>query len=75
MSAHGETPMQVEIRKYPQLRALCWSRPDDAVLEGKDALALYERSWRFVEERDLLPEERRLLETLVATYGGGVLNV
>jgi hypothetical protein len=67
--------MQVQVRRYPQLRALCWNRPDDTVLDGRDALAIYERNWRYVEEQALLPEERQLLDTLVATYGGGVLNV
>lgn len=30
----------VEVRHFPQLRLLCWNRPDDAVLDGVTALAL-----------------------------------
>lgn len=67
--------MQVQILEYPQLRSLCWNRPDDAVLSGEEALALYERNWRFIDENSLIEAERILLERLVAVYGHGVLNV
>lgn len=67
--------MQVPIALYPQLRALCWNRPDDAVLDGPDALAIFERNWRHVDTAGLTAEERRLLDELVARYGAGVLLV
>lgn len=67
--------MQVRFKDYPQLRDLCWNRPDDTVLDGADALAIYERNWRFVVLEELTAKERRLLDTLVADYGAGVLNV
>jgi hypothetical protein len=44
-------------------------------LDGADALAIYERNWRFIVPEELTVEERQLLETLVADYGSGVLNV
>ena len=47
-------------------------RPDDAVLDGPDALAIYERNWRHVDAAGLTAEERRLLDELVARYGAGV---
>lgn len=34
--------MKVRIEQYPQLRDLCWNRPANTVLEGEDALALFE---------------------------------
>lgn len=67
--------MRVLIRDYPQLRDLCWNRPAAAVIDGRDALALYERNWRFVDRDALIPAERRLLRVLVDRYGSGVLNV
>jgi hypothetical protein len=54
--------MQIAVKDYPQLAALCWSRPANAVVSGADALALYERNWRFVEPESFIPEERALLE-------------
>ena len=47
--------MQVRVENYAQLRDLCWNRPADTVLDGRDALAIYERNWRFVD-RDALTE-------------------
>ena len=67
--------MQVQVRDYPQLHLLCWNRPADTVLDGRDALALYERNWRFVDEGALTDDERHLIDALVAAHGGGVLNV
>lgn len=67
--------MDIRIEQYPQLRDLCWNRPADTVLEGEDALALYERNWRFIDTARLTPDEQALLDLLVARYGNGVLNV
>jgi len=63
--------MDIPINQYPQLRQLCWNRPDDAVVDGETALALYERNWRFVDLDEMRPHERTLLEHLVAIYGNG----
>lgn len=65
--------MNVRVKQYPQLRQLCWSRPDDAVVDGETALALYERNWRFVDQEAITPRERKLLDLLVATHGGGLM--
>ena len=67
--------MQVRIADYPELRKLCWNRPPEAILEGADALAVYERNWRHLDPAALGNEERRLIQSLAALYGGGVLNV
>ena len=64
--------MRVPVSKYPQLHQLCWSRPDDTVLDGADALALYERNWRFVDKDALDADERALIDGLVQQYGNGV---
>ncbi len=67
--------MQVRVENFAQLRDLCWNRPANTVLDGRDALALYERNWRYVDKKTLTGEEQRLLDALVARYGNGVLNV
>jgi len=64
--------MQVTVNTYPQLRTLCWNRPDDAVVDGREALGLYERNWRFVDVEKIDAPERKLLDHLVARYGNGV---
>lgn len=64
----------LKIDDYPQLALLAWNR---AVREiaGDEALALYERNWRFVDVASLIPKEKELIDHLVAQYGHGVLNV
>jgi hypothetical protein len=37
--------MQIHVNEYPQLRTLCWNRPDNAVVDGQGALGLYENNW------------------------------
>ena len=67
--------MDIHVEQYPQLRDLCWNRPANTVLGGEDALALYERNWRFVDVEQLTAVERALIDQLVSEYGNGVLNV
>jgi len=40
-----------------------------------DALSLYERNWRHIEQAKLEPAERALVQTLVDQIGGGRLLV
>lgn len=65
----------IQVDRYPQLKGLCWNRASDTELDGEEALALYERNWRFVDVEALTSEERDLIEELVARYGNGVLHV
>ena len=64
--------MQVHVNTYPQLRTLCWNCANDAVLDGMEALGLYENNWRMVEPEKLDMEEQKLLDLLVARFGNGV---
>lgn len=64
----------VRIADFPQLRILAWQRHSPE-MDARDALALYEANWRFIDQDALLPAERALLERIQNTYGNGVLNV
>lgn len=64
--------MEIHVAKFPQLRSLCWNRPDDAVVDGPEALGLYENNWRWIEADKMGDEERALLDDLVARFGNGV---
>lgn len=65
--------MKIEVGKYPQLQALCWNRPNNAVVDGQEAFDLYERNWRFVDADAFDDDEQELLDTLTARYGNGIL--
>ncbi|WP_333713067.1 hypothetical protein [Yoonia sp.] len=64
--------MRIQVNKYPQLRTLCWNRPDDAVVDGPEALGLYENNWRLIDPEGFDPQEAKLLAGLVARFGNGV---
>ncbi len=67
--------MQIRIADYPQLQLIAWNRRPDATVGEREALALYEANWRFVDEATLLPQERKLIQHLAKAFGAGVLNV
>lgn len=63
----------VDIEQWPKLRELAWNRADRWI-PAEEALALYERNWRFVEPAELTKGEADLIERLKHRFGGGVLN-
>lgn len=63
------------LANFPQLKLIAWNRRGDSLVHEKDALALYERNWRFVDQAALDPVERDLIDRLVREYGHGVLHV
>lgn len=65
----------LRINDYPQLRFIAWNRPGDQAISEEDAFALYERYWRFVDQRALEDHERALIEKLTNDVGHGHLRV
>ena len=63
----------VDINQWPKLRELAWNRADRWI-PAEEALALYERNWRFVQPNELTTEEATLIDRLKQQFGGGVLN-
>ena len=63
----------LDLEAWPALRSLAWNRRGRWI-PADEALALYERNWRFVDIGSLLPEERELIDRLQARFGGGYLN-
>lgn len=65
----------VRIGDYPQLRRIAWQLRKDTEIAAMDALEVYERNWRHVDQSDLEPRERAFIEYLANTYSGGRLLV
>ncbi|MBI1773668.1 MAG: hypothetical protein HYR68_15240 [Burkholderiales bacterium] len=63
------------IGDFPQLRLIAWNRDPLDAITGEDAFDLYERNWRFIDEKALLPHERDLIDRLTRDYGHGILHV
>lgn len=72
-----ETDMENPIRlaDYPQLRLIAWNRRAEDLVSDEEALALYERNWRHIDQGSLQPAERHLIDRLIRTVGKGVLHV
>jgi hypothetical protein len=64
----------LDIDAWPALRELAWNRADRWI-PAEEALALYERNWRFVEPAHLTSAEADLIDRLKQRFGAGVLNV
>lgn len=65
----------LKIADFPQLKFICWNRREDDVVSEEEALSLYERNWRFVEQKELEPHEQALIDRLVRDYRNGVFQV
>lgn len=64
----------IDINQFPALRQLAWNR-GSRWLEATEALALYERNWRFIDSENLDAHELQLIDRLKHRYGAGVLHV
>ncbi len=65
----------IRLATYPQLKHLAWQFQRSAEVTPEQALSLYERNWRHVDQDTLASDERALIQDLVATLGGGRLLV
>jgi transcriptional regulator with XRE-family HTH domain len=65
----------IQIADFPQLQAVAWNRRTDGTCTEAEALDLYERNWRFVDQNALTSKEKALIDRLVETHGKGALLV
>jgi len=68
-------PVRVRLDDYPQLKRLAWQLHGVTEISAGDALSLYERNWRFVDQAGLEPAERTLVQELARRLGRGRLLV
>jgi len=68
-------PKRIRLADYPQLERLAWQFQGASDLSPAEALGLYERNWRHIEQGALAPDERALIQQLVASLGGNRLLV
>lgn len=68
-------PVSVRLDDYPQLKRLAWQLHGVSEIAPAQALSLYERNWRHVDQASLVPAERALVQALITSLGGGRLLV
>jgi transcriptional regulator with XRE-family HTH domain len=71
----ASAPQHIRLADYPQLQRLAWQYQGATEVTPAEALNLYERNWRHIEQGALAPNERTLIHSLVASLGGSRLLV
>lgn len=75
VTAHQAGGKTVRVGDFPQLHAIAWQLRAETELSGLEALQLYERNWRHVDQAAMTDAERALVQQLADTHSGGVLLV
>ena len=65
----GWIPARVRLADYPQLKQLAWQIHGADTLTPAEALDIYERNWRHVDEQALEVHERQLIDALRLAIG------
>ena len=58
-----------------ELNRLVWSRDASRPIPAREVLSIYERNWRFIDERHLTKREAELIRDLAQAYGAGALLI
>jgi len=66
----GWLPARVRLADYPALRQVAWQVQGTDELTPREALGIYERNWRHIDETALLPDERNLIDALRLAFAG-----
>ena len=66
----GWLPARVHLADYPQLKQLAWQVQGTDELTPREALGIYERNWRHLDEAALQPRERNLIDALRLVFDG-----
>ena len=74
-SQEAAVPTRIRLADHPQLERLAWQFQGASDVTPAEALSLYERNWRHIEQGALAPRERALIQQLVASLGGSRLLV
>ncbi len=62
-------PVRISLGDYPQLEALAWQIAPGETLSPQEALGIYRRNRRHLDEADVSPRERALIDALQSVFG------
>lgn len=68
-------PEEIRIADFPQLKRLAWQLKGSTKISAEEALDLYERNWRHLDQRKLNTRERELINALLVKFGRSNLLV
>ena len=65
--------VRVDVALYPSLELLCWNLAAPRITR-RDAFAIYERNWRWIDTAGTPAHERAFIDSLAEEFGGGLIN-
>lgn len=68
-------PSTITVGEYPGLRTLAWQTDAGTTITETEALNLYERGWRHLNQDALTEDEKAFIQHLADTYSHGRLLV
>ena len=68
-----QADVRVDLALYPSLRLLCWNLVTPRITR-RDAFAIYERNWRWIDPAGTPAHERAFIDGLAEEFGGGLIN-
>jgi len=71
----GMIPARIRLDEYPELKKLAWQVHGIDALSPQEALGIYERNWRHMDEKALKPHEQQLIDALRLGFGDSIANV
>ena len=75
LDAEGAGSPTITIAEYPGLRMLAWQTDAGVTITETEALNLYERGWRHLDQEALTDHEKAFIQHLADTYSNGRLLV
>lgn len=75
LDAPAGEPATITVGDYPGLRALAWQTDAGTTITETEALNLYERGWRHLDQDALTDDEKAFIQHLADTYSNGRLLV
>ena len=68
-----QADIPIDVASYPTLAQLCWNLAEPC-LSRRDAFAMYERNWRWIDAAGTPAHERAFIVSLAEEFGGGLIN-
>jgi transcriptional regulator with XRE-family HTH domain len=75
LDAPSAVPATITVGDYPGLRTLAWQTDAGTTITEAEALNLYERGWRHLNQETLTGHEKAFIQHLADTYSNGRLLV
>ena len=75
LDAPAAGPATITVGDYPGLRTLAWQTDAGTTITETEALNLYERGWRHLDQEALTDHEKAFIQHLADTYSNGRLLV